>query len=82
MIEGTIFIGAVVIALTQAIKLKFPNVDGAVTILIAAIIGGLIALVDQWIGVADLSVAAGIMAGLAAAGTVTVAKSISATDRV
>lgn len=79
MIEGVVFIGAVIIAITQAIKMLVPQVNGAVTIGVSALVGVLVALVDQQIGVTDLSIAAGLMAGLSASGVVTVAKSISTT---
>lgn len=76
MIEGAIFIGTIIIAITEAIKLLAPKVNGAVTIGIAALVGLLVALVDTEIGVADLTVAQGILTGLSAAGVVTVAKKV------
>lgn len=76
MVEGAVFIGAVVVALTDAIKDLAPGVRGAVTVLVAGLLGALIAVIDTHIGVADLSVAEGVLAGLAAAGAVGVAKRI------
>lgn len=77
MIEGTLFIGAVIIAVTQAIKYLVPKVNGAVTIGVAALVGILVAVLDTHIGVRDITVAQGIMTGLASAGVTTVASKVS-----
>lgn len=72
-----VLIGAVVVALVDAIKDLAPRVKGVITVLVAAIVGGLIAALDQELGFqTDLSVAEGVLVGLAAAGTVGVAKRI------
>lgn len=76
MIEGVIFIGTAIIAVTQALKFLVPNVNGAVTIFVAALLGLLVGLLDTHIGVTDLTVAQGIVAGLSAAGVHTVARQI------
>lgn len=76
MVEGTVFIGAVIIALTQVIKYLVPNVNGALTILIAALVGVVVGLIDGLIGVTDVTIAQGLMIGLGAVGTVTAAQSI------
>lgn len=76
-IDGIVFIGAVIIALTQVVKYIVPNINGAVTIGVAVLAGIVVALIDQLIGVSDLSVAQGVMAGLAAVGTVTTASALS-----
>lgn len=76
MTEGAVFIGAVVVAIVDAIKSLSPQVQGAITVLVAGLVGGLIALIDTHIGVVDLTVAAGVLAGLASAGVVGVAKRI------
>lgn len=75
-VEGVVFIGAVVVAIVDAIKSQVPNVQGALTVLVAGLVGGLLALVDVHVGMEDLTVAAGVLAGLAAAGAVGVAKRI------
>lgn len=77
MVEGAVFIGTVIIAITQAIKYASPKVNGAVTIGIAALVGLLVALVDKEIGVVDLTVAQGILVGLSSAGVVTVAQKVN-----
>ena len=76
MIEGPIFIGAVVIAVTQLIKFVAPKVSGAVTILVAGLVGLAIALIDIQIGVVDLLPAEGIMIGLGAVGAVTLTEKV------
>lgn len=76
MVESTLFIGAVIIALVQVVKYLVPQVTGVVTILIAVLVGALVGLVDQFIGVTDVTVAAGIMTGLSAVGTLTTAQAL------
>lgn len=76
MIEGTLFIGAVIIAATQFVKFLAPNISGALTIAVAVAVGILVALVDTEIGVVDLSVAQGIMIALAAVGVHTTARQV------
>ncbi len=77
MVESVVFIGTIIVAITQAIKFLIPKVNGAVTIAVAALVGLVVALVDVQIGVVDLTVAQGVMTGLSAAGVVTVASRIS-----
>ena len=74
--DSVIFIGAAIIAVTQAVKIALPQVSGAVTILVAVLVGVLVALLDTHIGVADITVAQGIMIALAAVGVHTTAKQI------
>lgn len=76
MVESTLFIGAVIIALTQVVKYVVPQVNGAVTILIAVLAGVVVGLVDQLIGVTDVTVAQGLMIALGAVGTLTTAQSV------
>lgn len=75
MVESTLFIGAVIVALTQVVKYLVPNINGAVTILTAAVVGVLVGLTDGLIGVTDVSVAQGLMIAFAAVGTITTAQS-------
>lgn len=70
MVEATLFIGTVIIALTQIVKHLVPSVSGIWTIIVAALVGAIVALVDQFIGVTDITVAQGLMTGLGAAGVV------------
>lgn len=70
-------VGLVVVAVVDAVKSLAPKVHGFVTVLVAALIGAVWALVDAQLGfVPDLSVAQGISAGLVASGVVGVAKRI------
>lgn len=74
--ESALFIGAVIAAVTELIKRVVPQVGGWVTIVVAGLVGLLVAVVDTYIGVADVSIAQGIMIGFASAGVVTVASRI------
>lgn len=76
MIQGAIFIGAIIIAITQCIKLLAPKVNGAVTIIVAVIVGILVALLDKQIGVVDITVAQGILIALGAVGVHTTVSEI------
>jgi len=76
MIDSVIFIGAVIIACTQFIKSLAPNVNGAVTIAVAVAVGVLVALLDTQIGIADISVAQGVLTALAAVGVHQTARQI------
>lgn len=76
MIEGAIFLGAVIIAATQLVKYVFPQVHDAWTIVVAVALGILVALVDKEIGVVDLTVAQGIMLALAAVGVHSTARQV------
>lgn len=68
MIDSVLFIGAIIIALTQVLKMLSPKVTGLLTVVFAVVIGILVALVDTSIGIANISVAQGILTALAAVG--------------
>lgn len=77
MVAGTVFIGAVIVGLTQFIKLiRDKNYGGSLVIVFAVLVGVMVALLDVQIGIVDITVAQGIMIALGAAGTVTVAEKI------
>lgn len=76
MIEATIFIGAVIIAVTQLVKFLVPTINGAATIAVACAVGALVALLDIHIGVQDISVAQGILIALGAVGAHTTVRQI------
>jgi hypothetical protein len=76
MVDSVIFIGLVIIAVTQAVKIVVPKISGAITIIIAVLVGVAVALLDTHIGVADVTVAQGIMIALAAVGFHTTARQI------
>lgn len=77
MIESTVFLGAVIVGVTQLFKLiRDKEYDRAAVIIAAVVAGALLALVDVHIGVKDVSVAEGILIALGAAGGVTVASKV------
>lgn len=73
MIAADLFIGAIVVAIVEAIKTVFPQVSGAITTLFAMLVGALVAVIAPHIGIATISVAVGMLDGLAAAGVHTIA---------
>lgn len=76
MIESTVFIGAVIVALTQVVKFLVPQVNGAVTIGVAVLVGIVVALLDAAIGVIDITVAEGILIALGSSGVITTAQAL------
>ena len=74
--DSVILIGAVIIAITQAVKFLAPNIHGAVTIGVAVLVGVLVAFIDTEIGVVDITVAQGIVTALAAVGVHSTARQI------
>lgn len=75
-VEATIFLGAVIIGATQFIKYLVPKVNGAATIAVAVVLGVLVAAFDTQIGVVDITIAEGVMAGLSAVGITTAASKL------
>lgn len=73
MVDATLFIPLIIIAVTQMIKMALPQITGFVTILVAGVVGVLVALVDTSIGVADVTVAQGLVLALGAVGITAVA---------
>lgn len=73
MVEATLFIPLVIIAVTQIIKMALPQVTGFITILVAFVVGVLVAVVDTHIGVVDVTVAQGLVYALGAVGITAVA---------
>ena len=76
MVEASLFIGAAIIGITEFIKTISPKVSGALTIVVAVVVGLVVALIDTQIGVQDISIAQGIMTALGSVGVVTVANKI------
>jgi hypothetical protein len=71
MVTESVFITAAVVAVVQFLKLlKVKDWIGALTIVTAAVIGGL----AGWANIDSLTVTQGIIAGLAASGVYTVVK--------
>lgn len=73
MVEATLFIPLIIIAITQMVKMVFPQVTGFLTILIAFVVGVVVALVDRSIGVTDITIAQGLVYALGAIGVTVVA---------
>ena len=76
MVEATLFISAAIIGITEFIKTLSPKVSGALTIVVAVVVGLVVALSDAQIGVQGISIAQGIMTALGSVGVVTVANKI------
>jgi uncharacterized membrane protein YczE len=79
--SAEIFIGLVTVAVVDAAKDQWPKIKGKVTVLVAGVAGGLLALLTQVLaekttGLPSVSIAVGVAAGLAAAGTVGIAKRV------
>ena len=67
--EAIVFLSVVIIALTQLVKMALPEqVHGWITIIIAFVVGVLVAIFAPVIGVADTTIAEGIVAALGAIG--------------
>ncbi len=73
IVEATLFIPLIIVALTQMVKMAFPQVSGFLTIIVAFIVGVVVALVDTSIGVKDISIAQGLVLALGAIGLSVVA---------
>ena len=73
MVEASLFIPLVIIAVTQMVKMAMPSIAGFVTVLVALGVGLVVALVDVSIGVADISIAEGLMSALGAIGVTALA---------
>lgn len=67
--EAALFLSVVIIALTQLVKMALPErVTGWITIIIAFVVGILVSILAPVIGVADTTIAQGIVAALGAIG--------------
>lgn len=73
MVEATIFIPLLIIAVTQMIKMAIPQVTGFLTIAVAFVVGVIVALVDTEIGVVDVTIAQGLVLALGAVGITAIA---------
>ncbi len=76
MVDSAVFVGAIVVALVDALKDLSPKVKGWVTVVVAALVGALVAILGKQLGVTHISIAQGILDGLGAAGVVGVAKRV------
>lgn len=76
MVEGALFIGAVIAGVTQFLKLLVPQINGAWVIATAVVVGILVAVLDSEIGIVDITIAQGVLVALGAAGVVGTAEKI------
>lgn len=74
--DANIFIGAMIVAIVQAIKEVFPQVSGAITTIVAIIVGALVAVLAPHIGIMTISVAQGILDALTGVGVHTIVSSV------
>lgn len=73
MVEAVVFIPLIIVAITQLVKMALPQVSGWVTVVIAFVVGLVVALVDTSIGVTDITIAQGLVYALGAIGISTLA---------
>jgi hypothetical protein len=73
MVEAAFFIPLVIVAVTQMIKMAIPGIKSWVTVLLALVVGILIAVVDGAIGVTNITIAQGVVFSLEAIGITAVA---------
>lgn len=67
--EVTIFLSVVILAITQLVKMALPeHVHGWITIIIAFVVGILVSLFAEPLGVATTTIADGIVGALGAIG--------------
>lgn len=71
--DAIIFIPLMILAVTQIIKMLSPKITGLLTIVVAILVGIVVAVVDTQIGVMDITIANGIVLALGAVGISTVA---------
>lgn len=77
------FIGLIVIALTQQVRLLTKGaVSGVLTTIVAIIIGILVSLLTPYLGLPDISIAQAIGIALAAVGIHTTASAVKVTPSV
>jgi hypothetical protein len=69
-ISAVVFIPLMIIAVTQIIKMFVPKVKDQWTIIVALLVGIVVALLDKHIGIVDINVAQGLVLGLEAVGIV------------
>jgi hypothetical protein len=76
-LSSVVIVGLIVVGVVDGLKDLSPRVTGFVTVVVAALVGLLWALVDGPLGfVPDLTIAQGISAGLVASGAAGLAKKI------
>lgn len=77
LVSATLFIGTVVIGITQLFKhLRDKDYDAAIIIAVAVLVGALVGVFDVSLGLENISVAQGIMVGFGSVGVFSTAKQI------
>jgi len=72
LVQASLFIPLLIVAVTQLIKMTFPQIVGWLTVVVALVVGIVVALVDTNIGVQNITIAQGIVYALGAIGLSTV----------
>lgn len=76
-LSSVVIVGLIVVGVVDGLKDLSPKINGFITVVVAALVGLLWALVDGPLGfVPDLTIAQGISAGLVASGAAGLAKKI------
>lgn len=75
--DSMLFISVVILAITQLIKMAFPHISGWLTIIVAFIVGILVALFSGPLGLDPTTIAEGIMGALGAIGISSAARKAS-----
>ena len=68
LIDPTLFIPLLIVAIVELIKMAFAQIGGWLTVVVAFVVGILVALIDTNIGVSDITIAQGIVYALGAIG--------------
>lgn len=71
LVQASLFIPLLIVAVTQLVKMALPTVTGWFTVIVAFVVGIVVALVDTNIGVQDITVAQGLVYALGAIGITT-----------
>ena len=74
MVEATLFVPLMIVAVIQIVKMILPNVKGWLTIIVAIVLGVVVAMLDTHIGVTDITIAQGIVLALEAIGVTVLAR--------
>lgn len=68
MVDANIFIALIIVALVEMVKMALPRVTGWITILIALVVGILVAVFSVPLGVVHITIAQGVVDALSAIG--------------
>lgn len=80
VIPAAVFIPAVIAGVTQFIKGLSEKIKGPVTVVVALVVGVVLALIDKQIGVQDISVAQGIVGAFGTVGIIGSLKMVGGGD--